>query len=649
MKKGTISKMHNEPVKKENQFCTLDIPLERLRSLLDWEDEKNRPAVPYAVLSANYEGRIEEDNCFFHAVITIESYTEKWTTIPVLQKEGIVKKAECKGGQGSIGYSSKGFCLTASREGTYVVELDFYLPFTSKERKNGVLLYSYGSGELNLTIPQPNLSCTLLPALGVRITESEESTLVNAYCGPGNINIGWMPRSFEVVQKEQTPIIHGEVETSVIIGEALIRCKSRINYAIYQAGVISFSFRVLDARVMSVTGEGIRTYDITGEEDTEGMEGIEGADKAQIVKVYLDYETASSFYCQVHYEKKMEKSSMVCTVPVIQLLEVDRESGHLAIASKTNVEITSRQTGNLTSVDIQELPGGMRERSELSPVFAFKYLKAPYVLELDIKKHDELPVLICIADAAVFATTITREGKIITKMRMKVRNNSKQFINVTLPPGSSCLSSFVDSEAVKPARGDNDEVMLPLPKLAGDETRESLIIELVWICEMEKLTSRGKIRLDMGKIDIPISKLGWKICLPDEYVYKNFKGNVIAKEQLTVTIPEPVPQVQPVAFAGIGGGGAPNFAQTQYAMDEPMVEQMMESAVPPPLETAAPAFFKGGKNFFSGSLPVKVEIPEAGTVFYYEKLFTRDEEILLEFVYKKRRRFFKDKKEVAPL
>jgi len=623
MKKEYISKegkkIKTEDIEDKNEFCTLDIPLDRLKKLLDWEDKKNEPPVKYSIISCDYKGIVKEEDCFFKANIKIETYSDKWNCIPILQNDGIVKESKCKNG-GSFGYSQNGYSFMVKGEGVYELEMEFYLPFISKERKNGIKLKSFGSGKFNLFIPKPNLRCTLQPALGVDITDDKKSTNINAFLGAGEINIGWTPKFEEEIKKDLKPIIHGEVSTTISIGEALINCKSTINYSIYQAGVISFDLCIIDAKVMNVTGDGIRNYDINTVKTEEGGQST--------IKIFLDYEATNKFCLVIHYEKKMVKPSMLTDIPVIILNNVDRESGYIAVTSKTNVEIKTENINSLTVIDANELPENIRY--DISPVFSFKYLKSPYSLKLNVKRHEELPVLICIADKGIYTTSITNEGKIITHINLLVRNNSKQFVNFILPENAVCLSSFVDKNAVKPSKGNNGEIMLPMPKINNYDNKSSFNVELVWFMETIRLKKHGIIELNMGRLDIPISKFGWQIYLPNGFKYNNFIGNVKSVNYLSFSIKvkeEIQSVVQPPLSTNI--------------MTQSMVLEQAEQIKQEPVMFA--------KSIFKGSLPVKIDIPKTGKINNYEKEFVQNEEIKLKFKYKKKFKLFKKTDEVKQI
>ena len=53
------TKLQDEKIIEVNdEICTLDITLDRLKELLAWEEEKGKPSVDYSILSSNYDGAV---------------------------------------------------------------------------------------------------------------------------------------------------------------------------------------------------------------------------------------------------------------------------------------------------------------------------------------------------------------------------------------------------------------------------------------------------------------------------------------------------------------------------------------------------------------------------------------------------------------
>ena len=116
----------------------------------------------------------------------------------------------------------------------------------------------------------------------------------------------------------------------------------------------------------------------------------------------------------------------------------------------------------LDKLDVSELPSELIGRSQKPLLFGFKYLHHPYLLVLDIKKHEEIPVISTVIDSASGVTLFTADGKLVNRLIYKVRNTSKQFLELSLPPQAEVWSVFVGREPARP-RLKNSKILIPHP------------------------------------------------------------------------------------------------------------------------------------------------------------------------------------------
>lgn len=54
-------------------------------------------------------------------------------------------------------------------------------------------------------------------------------------------------------------------------------------------------------------------------------------------------------------------------------------------------------------------------------------------MKIDVKKHEDVGVLIAVVEAAWYTVTVSEEGSMMYKLRMLVRNTQKQYLRVSIP------------------------------------------------------------------------------------------------------------------------------------------------------------------------------------------------------------------------
>ncbi|MBN2695130.1 hypothetical protein JXR93_10755 [bacterium] len=641
--------------------CVINLPLERVKEFFHWEKTVEKAPVSYSIKNLVYNGVIGENEILITMTLEIETYSEDWISIPLLQSDAILVSTELN--DGSFPQIKGAYSFLINKKGVFSISLKFYLPFQSKERKNSFRLLSFGSAKSVFKIGKTGLTWNIPNGAGVESTETKTETTINCFLPNGESIISWLPKVEQKTVKKVDPIVYGEVFTSVFIGEMMIRCMSEVQYSIYQAGVTTFKISVLDAKVMSVTGDRIRNYDLIQNE------------KGTSVIVYSEYEVDKNFTLSLHYEKNIDQKDSESNLPQIFLEGIDRASGYISVSGKTNIELRVKEQSKLTMMDVKELPKSMKNES-VNAQFAFRHINPDYSLLLEIKRHEEIPVLVSIADNGIYTSVVLEDGKIMHMALLQVRNNSKPFLSIQLPEGGVCLSSFVDGRAVKPIKNENGTLMLPIPK-SGES--EWFMVEYVWMLSNVKLDKKGELSLDLGLIEIAINKFYWSLYLPEEYKFSNFRGNVKNVDYLRApslntyskasqnmpiqkTLPKPVsaPMMQAKSMVASFSQQESQKLDIDNDYDECCEESFDDGyinnniPIPPQESISKRKIAPSGGGIFQNdilgkTLPVKVDIPRTGVVNYFERFFLNEERPVLKVEYKKIVKWFKKRKEVKPL
>jgi len=244
-------------------------------------------------------------------------------------------------------------------------------------------------------------------------------------------------------------------------------------------------------------------------------------------------------------------------------------------------------------------------------LLGFKYLKHPMSLLIDVKKHEDVPVLVATVDVADMTTLLTKDGKILTRVLLSMRNNMKQFLRAELPPSSELWSTFVAGKPVKPGRDEDGRILVPLEKSMSGSS-ENFLVEMIYLTKGKPLGNKGRYGIELCKLDLPVTHLQWSLYLPEKYRFRDFEGNVDewpgAFEPVTEAVPEQ-------AYAIL------EQAQVQMNVaNEDLQLEMQQSLAP--------------QAFSKGVLPVKMSIPEKGTLERFIKLLVIDESAEVSFRYR---------------
>lgn len=223
-----------------------------------------------------------------------------------------------------------------------------------------------------------------------------------------------------------------------------------IQLSVLQNTISSLNLRIPKGyNILEVKGEGVGDW---REVKNRG---------AAVLVVPLEYAREGDFAINVKAERVLPETSLVLDFSGLRMIGAVREKGFVGVEPKSTAEIKIVEAKGLDQIDISQLPAGLLDLSQKPLLFGFKYLRHPYELILDIKKHEELAVVGTVIDSANGVTLFTEDGKVIHRIVYKVRNTQKQFLELKLPKGAQIWNVFVANEPARP-RSDEGKILIPL-------------------------------------------------------------------------------------------------------------------------------------------------------------------------------------------
>jgi len=207
------------------------------------------------------------------------------------------------------------------------------------------------------------------------------------------------------------------------------------------------------------------------------------------------------------------------------------------------------------------------------------------------------------------------------------------------------LSVDVGGLPAKPADG-ADGVRVPLLR-AGFRPDGPYTVSFVYLHAGPSFGRKGQMEMTLPRMDVPVSVVEWELFVPDEYRADRFGGSAIASfliddlsagglmETVTVSAESPmvdakssarIEPVRPNEVQGQGGGrgGAGNDARRE-SRDQYAAQAAAPSANVQSLQRRA-----------AGVLPVRIDVPRAGTSHRFVRPLVVDEDTIVQFRYQRR-------------
>ncbi len=553
----------------------------------------------HALASARYSGKVlVEDGrphaATFTAKMHVEVLAKKgWARIPVLPATVALQKATIDSKEAAVVIEEGYYTLVTDRRGAFDLTLEFAAAVTTAQGRSSLAfdLAPSGATQLELAVPaDQDLDFTVANArLSSDKVVGSDRVVEATLPATGSLSVSWQVEIPEAAKQDAR--VYSEIYTLVGIGDGLMRTTTTIQNTILFAGVNKLSFKLpKDMTLLDVTGSGIRDWNV----------------KDGTLDVILNYAAEGSYSLQLQMEKVVGEKSQDLQAPVVKPIGVERAKGWVGVESRGNLEVGAGDVKAATAVDVRSLPAAILGITDQPVLLGYKYLGADPAIPLTVAQHDDVDVLVTLLDETRARTMWTRQGRRLTSVAYRIRNNRRQFLRLALPEGAELWSAMVGGRAVQPAKASDGRVMVPLLRsqaTGGSLAAFEVIVVYVESGEATPDNGRGHFSASLPQADAPSTYVAWTVFSPERAKIKkrSYDGSLRHVDELSNPIPED---------------------DTYYIETEtPQFEQQ-----------AGNQSASGGLG--TGAVPVEVSLPIQGDRRYFEKLLALDEPLTVEFDYR---------------
>src|SRR5256885_3051720 len=221
--------------------------------------------------------------------------------------------------------------------------------------------------------------------------------------------------------------------------------------------------------------------------------------------------TDMSFVVQA--EMRVPREGAV-VVPLVRMPAAERETGGIAVDVVGAGEIAGREARGLDPTDASEL-GDIVAGRESPSMLAFRLKPLggaePRALGVTVVRYAPQAVLVANVEEARYRALASDDGRLLVHARYAVRNNQRSFLKVSLPSGSTVWSAEVAGRPVRPGVAERDAVPLPLEKGRAGVEAPTFVVDLVYLQTIESWTDKGRARVELPALDLPISRTGLEL------------------------------------------------------------------------------------------------------------------------------------------
>jgi hypothetical protein len=516
--------------------------------------------------------------------------------------------------------------------GPFALSLEWGTPLTFAPGRGSFVLPVPLAGTAHATLDLPGDQADLHVSAGMvtRRTTSNGRTILEATLRPGTqTEVWWSMRDSAPVAAAREVRMLADVFTLVTVNDADLRMATLVDVTIAQGEPRTIEVRLpSDFEVAGVSGSGI--------------ESSEPRDGGLVVTVANPAVKRHQFL--ITLERTHVVGSFRAETDFIALPGVQRERGEIAIEGVGTLDLGAAERNGMHRIDVRELNGALQSLARQPLLAAFRYQRAAatqVALTLNVQRFPDAGVLSAVAERATATTLISSEGRALTEIRLQVRNRAQPFVRVTLPEGATIVSAEVGGESAKPVIG-SDGTRMPLLR-PGYRPTGSYSVSYVYLHAGQPLARRGDLQMALPRMDIPIELLEWEMFVPERYRVQLVDGNVLPKELLITR--DQMTWLGPAASGGIAGESHQSSAREGSSAKESVASPAAGPVNSPQARSAAADAKKTepSQNVIdlqrraAGVLPIRVDVPRAGTSHQFVKPLVVDQEATVKLRYKERR------------
>lgn len=469
------------------------------RSAYPVEPEPAAPPVEATLSRIDYDLKVDGDLATGEARLTVDVIKNGWVRIAM--PDGlIVRDAKLDGRPVNLvmNTTDKGpgrADLLLSKTGRSVLTMQIVAPVTTVAGTDILHLPVSNSAVSHATVELVRQGVDVRITGGLLLEHKEHATgsrwVAN---GRGNepLTFAWR-RKVDDVRANQPLRLRGSITQLVGLGEDATQVNAEVQVEVVQGLANEVRVQLPEQlTVNQVSGAMVADWDVADRE----------------LKVLFIEPVQKTARFTLSGELRLPRAGKF-EVPLLRLPSAERETGGVGVEVLGAGEIKERQPNGLEDAEASEL--GQIVSSRQSPsLIAFRFQpadgKTPRTLSLDVARYTPQAVLTANIEEAEYNTLIAADGKILVQSRFAVRNNQRNFLKLTLPSTATLWSASVAGRPIRPGKAPDGSFLLPLEKTRSGEEAPAFIVEVSYIDRAASWTDRGRTRVSLVAVDLPISK-----------------------------------------------------------------------------------------------------------------------------------------------
>jgi hypothetical protein len=581
--------------------------------------EPDRPAADATLTRVDYDLRVAGDSAGGHAALTIDVLKDGWVRVPI--PSGLfVREATLEGKPVALvpAAGSKGqMAAVLSQRGRAVIQLDVAFPVASTSGEEKLSLPPSSSGVTRASITMPRQDLELKVTGGYLSKQTGDVWL--AY-GHGNdpLVLTWRRKMEE--NRAALPLrTRGSLVQLLGLGEDSTSVYADVNLDVVQGAARQAKIQVPPSiAINQVLGANVADWELkNGELAVSFLEPVDR--NARFV---------------VSGETRLARDGQL-QIPVLRLLDTERETGGIAVEVVGAGEIVDLQSRGFDRADASDLGSIVAGRQSPSLV-AFRLKNggpaaADRSLQVKVARYEQQAVLTANVEEARYRVLAASDGKLLVEARYAFRNNQRSFVKITLPQSAVVWGAYLADKPVRPGQAPDGGLLIPLEKSQAGEEAAPFALEVLYLVRTPEWSEKGRATVALPSLDVPVSRTGLSLYYSPLFHVTAQPGAFRSKPYEAPFSPALIASAAPASIANA------RPASLVQAVNSDLLNQFQSNAAQASTQSLVEKFRARNESRDTGrGAPGRIPFPSVGpSIYLVSELTSENQAASLELAYQK--------------
>ena len=358
--------------------------------------------------------------------------------VPVLDAGASLGRVLLNGKRTSLLREGGMYTLGVDRPGDYTISVEFFWGREQVDfaRKLRFRLPEAGVTKLTVQVPEQDIEAKLENGALVSETKTANGTrLEGKLNAKGLLDLSWTRK---LTHKASEAVrLQARLDTLFTVQDALI------------SGLAVFEFEVLEGETDRVDLRLPEGIEVVGVEGDAVLQWWTDAGDGGKLTVLLRHLVSEQVRMAVRFQFPSAEGK-----PVQLLMPLPAEgvkmSGSLGVQGPAGLNVQVASLKQAKQLKARDLPPELTDLTSSPLQHGFSFSEVPMV-RLVVARHDEVQLTSTLIDELQASSVIIEDGTEITKLKLRMRNNTEQYLAMQLPEGASLTHALVDGRPIRPA------------------------------------------------------------------------------------------------------------------------------------------------------------------------------------------------------